>query len=111
MRHFRDDPNGNGGEMDAIQSYCFAFRRKSIQTVGLMRETFRFYRHLDLDYSFQFKSKGYKIIEIPNLPLIRHEHRIWESMPDYQREKLSQANYKKFLEKWQKYPKLLELNK
>ena len=111
MHHFRDDPNGNGGEMDAIQSYCFAFRRKSIQTVGLMRETFRFYRHLDLDYSFQFKSKGYKIIEIPNLPLIRHEHRIWESMPDYQREKLSQANYKKFLEKWQKYPKLLELNK
>ena len=111
MRHFRDDPNGNGGEMDAIQSYCFAFRRKSIQTVGLMRETFRFYRHLDLDYSFQFKSKGYKIIEIPNLPLIRHEHRVWESMPDYQREKLSQANYKKFLEKWQKYPKLLELNK
>ena len=108
MHHFRDDPNGNGGEMDAIQSYCFAFRRKSIQTVGLMRETFRFYRHLDLDYSFQFKSKGYKIIEIPNLPLIRHEHRIWESMPDYQREKLSQANYKKFLEKWQKYPKLLE---
>ena len=111
MHHFRDDPNGNGGEMDAIQSYCFAFRRKSIQTVGLMRETFRFYRHLDLDYSFQFKSKGYKIIEIPNLPLIRHEHRIWESMPDYQREKLSQANYKKFLEKWQKHPKLLELNK
>ena len=111
MHHFRDDPNGNGGEMDAIQSYCFAFRRKSIQTVGLMRETFRFYRHLDLDYSFQFKSKGYKIIEIPNLPLIRHEHRIWESMPDYQREKLSQANYKKFLEKCQKYPKLLELNK
>ena len=111
MHHFRDDPNGNGGEMDAIQSYCFAFRRKSIQTVGLMRETFRFYRHLDLDYSFQFKSKGYKIIEIPNLPLIRHEHRVWESMPDYQREKLSQANYKKFLEKWQKHPKLLELNK
>ena len=111
MHHFRDDPNGNGGEMDAIQSYCFAFRRKSIQTVGLMRETFRFYRHLDLDYSFQFKSKGYKIIEIPNLPLIRHEHRIWESMPDYQREKLSQSNYKKFLEKWQKHPKLLELNK
>ena len=83
---------------------------KSIQTVGLMRETFRFYRHLDLDYSFQFKSKGYKIVETPNLSLIRHKHRIWESLPDYQRDKLSQTNYKKFLEKWQKHPELLEAN-
>ena len=111
LHHFYDNPNGNGGEMDAIQSYCFAFRRKSLKNVGLMRETFRFYRHLDLDYSFQFKSKGYKVIEIQNMPLIRHEHRIWESLPDYQREELSQTNYKKFLEKWQKHPELLEVNK
>ena len=111
LHHFYDNSNGSGVEMDAIQSYCFAFRRKSLHDVGLMRETFRFYRHLDLDYSFQFKSKGYKIIEIPNLPLIRHSHRIWESLPDYQREKLSQTNYKKFLGKWQKHPELLEVNK
>ncbi|MQG38675.1 MAG: cysteine--tRNA ligase [SAR202 cluster bacterium] len=110
MHHFYDGANENVKEMDAIQSYCFAFRRKSIQTVGLMRETFRFYRHLDLDYSFQFKSKGYKIVETPNLSLIRHKHRIWESLPDYQRDKLSQTNYKKFLEKWQKHPELLEAN-
>jgi len=111
LHHFHDNPNDNGGEMDAIQSYCFALRRKSLQDVGLMRETFRFYRHLDLDYSFQFKSKGYKVIEIQNMPLIRHKHRIWESLPDYQREELSQTNYKKFLEKWQKRPELLEVNK
>ena len=111
LHHFHDDSNGDGGEMDAIQSYCFAFRRKSLKKVGLMRETFRFYRHLDLDYSLQFKSKGYKVIEIPNLPIIRHEHRIWESLPHHQREKLSQTNYKKFLEKWQKHPQLLEANK
>ena len=111
LHHFNDDSKGDGGEMDAIQSYCFAFRRKSLQKVGLMRETFRFYRHLDLDYSFQFKSKGYKVIEIPNLPIIRHEHRIWKSLPHHQREKLSQANYKKFLEKWQKHPQLLEVNR
>jgi len=111
LHHFHDDSTLDGGEMDAIQSYCFAFRRKTVQNVGLMRETFRFYRHLDLDYSFQFKSNGYKIIEIPTLPIIRHEHRIWESLTNHQREKLSQNNYKKFLNKWRKHPELLEFNK
>ena len=33
-----------------MQAYCLAFRRELLPKVGLMRETFRFYRNLDLDF-------------------------------------------------------------
>ena len=47
--------------MDAMQFYCFAFRRNIINEVGFMRKSFRFYRNLDIDYRFQIKNQGYKI--------------------------------------------------
>ena len=57
LHHFHDGED-ESGEMDAMQAYCFAFRRKNLREVGLMRESFRFYRNLDIDYSFHFKDKG-----------------------------------------------------
>ena len=56
MRHFHEEVDQ--GDADAMQAYCMAFRRDSMQQVGLMHEGFRFYRNLDIDYSFQFKEKG-----------------------------------------------------
>ena len=38
--------------VDAIQLYLMAFRREIINTAGLFRENFRFYRNLDIDFPF-----------------------------------------------------------
>ena len=66
VRHFHED--GGAGDVDAMQAYCLAFRRELLPKVGLMRETFRFYRNLDLDFSFQFKEHGYRIVADSSLP-------------------------------------------
>ena len=86
--------------MDAMQAYCFAFRRARLKDVGLPRETFRFYRNLDLDYSFQFKDKGYKIVADTSLPVQLHEHRVWSALAEGERDELSKKNYRRFLDKW-----------
>ena len=66
-----------------------------------MRESFRFYRNLDLEYSFYFREKGYRIVALGStLPLERHEHRVWTSLAEDEREKLSRDNFKRFLKKW-----------
>ena len=99
LHHFHDG-EGESGEMDAIQAYCFAYRRCRIKQVGLMRESFRYYRNLDLDYSFHFKDKGFKVVANPEIPVKRHTHRAWSELSGDEREKLSHKNYRRFLEKW-----------
>ena len=99
LRHFRE-VEGQQQEVDAVQAYCFAFRRSLLRDVGLMRESFRFYRNLDIEYSFHFKDRGYSLIANPALPIVRHEHRVWTSLSEEEREKLSARNFKRFLDKW-----------
>ena len=101
LHHFHESEVASSkGEVDAMQSYCFAFRRGALARVGLMRETFRFYRNLDLDYSFQFKDKGYRIVADPSLPVRRHTHRAWSEMGETERDDLSRKNFRRFLRKW-----------
>ena len=109
LLHFHDG-EGESGDVDAMQAYCFAFNRKSIREVGLMRECFRFYRNLDIDFSFQFKEKGYRIIADNNLPITLHIHRGWDDLPSNQRDDLSRKNYGKFLKKWRNREDLLLSN-
>ncbi len=99
LHHFHDD-EGVAGDVDAMQAYCFAFRRARLKDVGMMRESFRFYRNLDLDYSFHFRGKGYRIVALPDLPVQRHTHRVWSQLAEGQREALSRKNYRRFLDKW-----------
>ena len=99
LQHFHEG-EGETGYMDAMQSYMFAFRRSRIRDVGLMRESFRFYRNLDIDYSFQFKDKGLSIFADHSLPVLRHEHRAWSDMPENDRDDLSRKNYGRFLHRW-----------
>ena len=99
LLHFHGG-EGESGEMDAMQAYCFAFRREHLKTVGFMRESFRFYRNLDLDFSFHFKDKGYTIFANPSLPVKQHEHRVWSALAEGVREELSRKNYGRFLRKW-----------
>ncbi len=105
LQHFHEEvPQGDA---DAMQAYCMAFRRESVNQVGLMREAFRFYRNLDIDYCFQFKDKGYRIVADNTLPLVRHEHRQWIELEENQRDELSRKNFGRFLKRWGNRPDLL----
>ena len=105
FQHFHDEVES--GDADAMQAYCIAFRRARFTQVGLMRETFRFYRNLDLDFSFQFKAQGYRIVADGTLPLVRHEHRQWSSLGEVERDQLSFKNFKRFFKKWGERSELL----
>ena len=105
LQHFHEEVER--GEADAMQAYCMAFRRQAVNGVGLMRECFRFYRNLDIDYCFQFKDKGYRIMADNSLPLVRHEHRQWTELDENQRDELSRKNFGRFLRRWGNRPDLL----
>ncbi len=105
MQHFHEEVEA--GEADAMQAYCMSFRREAVNTVGLMREVFRFYRNLDIDYCFQFKDKGFRVLADSSLPIVRHEHRQWTELDDNQRDELSRKNFGRFLKRWGNRPDLL----
>ncbi len=96
LRDFADAP---GPEVDAVEGYLMAFRRQLAREVGLMDEKFRFYRHLDLDYSLAFRERGYRNRIVAGLPLRRHAHSDWERTPEEERERLSKRNFYRFLRK------------
>ena len=104
LRHFEEIDEGRA---DAIQAYCFAIRRALVPEVELMRESFRFYRNLDLEYSFCFLDRGYRLMALSSLPLQRHEHRIWTSLSEEEREELSMVNFRRFLKRWGRRQELL----
>ncbi len=105
MQHFHEEVDE--GDADAMQAYCMSFRREAVNDVGLMREVFRFYRNLDIDYCFQFKDKGYRVLADSSLPIVRHEHRQWTELDDNQRDELSRKNFGRFLKRWGNRPDLL----
>ena len=105
MQHFHEEVDR--GDADAMQAYCMAFRRADLSGVGLMHESFRFYRNLDIDYCFQFKNAGYRVVCDSSLPLVRHEHRQWEELEENQRDELSRKNFGRFLKRWGNRPDLL----
>jgi GT2 family glycosyltransferase len=96
LRDFKYAP---GPEVDAVEGYLMAVRRDRVREVGLMDEKFRFYRHLDLDYSLACRERGYHNRIVPGLPLRRHAHSDWERTPEEERERLSKRNFYRFLRK------------
>jgi cysteinyl-tRNA synthetase len=88
------------GDVDAVEGYLMAFRRDIVRETGLLDEKFRFYRHLDLDFSFAVRSRGYRALVDTELPLRRHRHVEWERTPPEERERLSKRNFYRFLRKW-----------
>ncbi len=104
LRSFQET---DAAEVDAMQGYCMAFRRDDLPRVGYFDETFRFYRHADLDFSFAFRSAGLRVAAVPGLPLRRHPHAGWLRLPEAERARLSKRNYYRFLEKWRDRSDLL----
>ncbi len=98
--NLRDFEDAAPPEVDAVEGYLMAVRRDRVRDVGLMDEKFRFYRHLDLDYSFAFRNRGYRNRIVPGLPLRRHPHTDWERTPPDERDRLSKRNFYRFLHKY-----------
>ncbi|HVH62267.1 MAG TPA: glycosyltransferase [Candidatus Dormibacteraeota bacterium] len=89
-----------GPQVDAIEGYCMAFRRADAQAVGGFDPKFRFYRIADVEFSFRLRDRGGGAVVIPNLPVEKHEHRLWESTEPEERERLSKRNMYRFLDRW-----------
>ena len=98
----RNFESSAGPEVDAVEAYLLAFRRAEIDRVGVFDEKFRFYRHIDLEFSLRFLDRGMKNIVVPEIRAntIEHEHRLWYHTPPDERERKSKRNFYRFLHRW-----------
>jgi GT2 family glycosyltransferase len=96
-----------GPEVDAIEGYCMAFRRSDAQALEGFDPSFRFYRIADIEFSFRLRDRGGRAVVVPNLPLEKHEHRLWEATDPKERQRLSKRNMYRFLDRWGKRADLL----
>jgi len=102
LRRFREAP---AGEVDAVEGYCMAFRRSDYMDRGPLDERFRFYRNLDIWWSLVLRDAGEgrphrRAVALGDLPLVRHEHRGYESVPDAERERLSKRNFYRIINRF-----------
>jgi hypothetical protein len=96
LHHF--EPS-SGPNVDAVEAYLMAFRREVFEA-GLRFDTrFRFYRTADIELSFQIKARGLRAT-VTEIPVIKHEHRMWSSTPRAERDRLSKRNFYRFLDRW-----------
>jgi hypothetical protein len=97
LREFEEAPSP--GPCDAIEAYLMAFRRELVQEIGEFDEGFRWYRSADIEWSFRAKDAGYRT-EVVDVPVRKHEHRMWSAKSEDERAKLSKRNYNRFLGRW-----------
>ncbi|TAN32102.1 glycosyltransferase [bacterium] len=111
----KDFEESAGPDVDAIEGYCFAFRRADAQAVEGFDPKFRFYRIADIEFSFRLRDRGRALaggdagraVALPGLPIRKHEHRLWEAAAPAERERLSRRNFYRFLDRWRKREDLL----
>jgi cysteinyl-tRNA synthetase len=104
MKEFEES---EGPEVDAIAGYCMAFRRSDGIAVEGFDPRFRFYRMADVEFSFRLRARGGRAVVLGDLPLDRHEHRLWESTEPGERDRLSRRNMYRFLDRWRDREDLL----
>jgi cysteinyl-tRNA synthetase len=101
LRHFADAPTG---DVDAIEGYCLAFRRADFAERGPLDERFSFYRNLDIWWSLVLRDEGpaappRRALSL-ELPLVRHEHRGYTSLPEAERDRLSKRNFYRIIDRF-----------
>jgi len=109
LREFYEN---SGPDVDAIEGYLMAFRRALLPEVGWTEEKFRFYRLLDIYYSFMFKTAGYRVVVTPEVAarVTKHPHREWFSLTEEERATKSKKNYDIFKRRWHHAQSLLVAN-
>jgi GT2 family glycosyltransferase len=101
----REFTSSEGPEVDAIEGYMLATRRELLAK-GLLHEKFRWYRHADIDLSFQLRAFGTKAIVVP-VPAEKHTHRGWNMLGDEERAKRSKRNWNTFFDRWKSNHEML----
>jgi hypothetical protein len=96
-RDLRTFEVSDGPDVDAIEGYLMAMRREVLELAGLFGERFRWYRTADIDYSFRVKDRGLRAVVV-DVPVTKHEHRMWTSTSEADRDRWSKRNYNAFLD-------------
>jgi cysteinyl-tRNA synthetase len=101
LRRFED---AQAGDATAIEGYVLAFRRADAVDRGPIDERFRFYRNLDIWWSLVLRDEGEgrpprRAVSV-DLPVVRHEHRGWSSLPDAERDRLSKRNFYRIIDRF-----------
>jgi len=102
LRKFEDAP---AGDVDAIEGYLVAFRRADFAERGPLDERFRFYRNLDIWWSLVLRDEGEerpprRAVSLDGLPIVRHEHRGYTSLPDDERDRQSKRNFYRIIDRF-----------
>lgn len=97
LRHFEESQEP---EAEIIDGMCMAFGRKLLEQVGLFDERYRFFRYMDIDFSFAVRDTGARTVVTPHLPLIYHPESHDSGISDAERTRLTKRNFYRFLEKW-----------
>jgi cellulose synthase/poly-beta-1,6-N-acetylglucosamine synthase-like glycosyltransferase len=97
-----------GPVVDAVEGYVLAFGRRAALDSGGFDRKFRFYRLADFELSFKLRDRlrGQAVV-VPGLPVVRHEHRLWEALDEEERERRSRRNYYRLLDLWGKREDLI----
>lgn len=102
LRKFSDAPPGDA---DAIEGYLQAFRRADYAERGPLDERFRFYRNLDIWWSLVLRDEGEgstprRAVGVADLPVVRHAHRGYASLPDDERDRQSKRNFYRIIDRF-----------
>ena len=87
------------GDVDAIESYLMALRRETMLAAGLFDEKFRWYRTADIEYSFRVRELDRRATVV-DLPVTKHEHRMWFNTEPEDRARWSKKNFYRFLDRF-----------
>jgi Glycosyl transferase family 2 len=102
LRRFEEAPSG---DVDAIEAYVLAFRRSDFAERGPLDERFRFYRNLDIWWSLVLRDEGEgspprRALALADLPLAKHEHRGYTSLPPEERDRQSKRNFYRIIDRF-----------
>jgi cysteinyl-tRNA synthetase len=108
LRRFEDAPAG-AVDVDAIEGYALAFRRADYVERGPLDEHFDFYRNLDIWWSLVLRdlpedapddAAPRRAVRVEGVPIERHEHRGWTSLPENERGRRSKRNFYRILKRF-----------
>ena len=114
LRTFEDAP---AEDVDAIEGYVQAFRRADAAALGPLDERFRFYRNLDIWWSLVLRDGAEddenprRAVRVEGLPLDRHEHRGWTTLPEDERDRQSKRNFYRIIDRFGPRRDLLVANR
>lgn len=97
-----------GPEVDALEGYVLAVRRRQALDAGGFDRKFRYYRLADFELCLRLRDRlRGRAAVVAGLPVERHEHRLWEALPEEERQRRSRRNYYRLMDLWGKRDDLI----